>query len=78
MKTTRGEYTTVQMNLGEAMENTDEETSVEAMHEAWKLIEKLWNEKEKQRRLLQSAGETLVDISVLLEKHKKVVKKENS
>ena len=77
MSITKSDYNAVQIELSRAASSTDEDTTSEVMIMASRFIDRLWGENQKNRALLSSAANSLVDIAVVLEKHKKVVKEEH-
>jgi hypothetical protein len=75
---TKGEYYAVKQKIKEASESQEYGDCplviLDALEEAENSLDAIWQELEKRRRVMNSMGHTLVEISVLLEKHKKVVK----
>jgi hypothetical protein len=74
---TKGEYYAVKQMIKEVSESHNDfdcPRVLYALEKAEYAIDALWKELEKRRRVMNSMGHTLVEISVLLEKHKKVVK----
>ena len=71
---TTGDYNAALLEIMTAAGNTDEETTSAVLIMAGTMLTRIWTELQERKDICTSMSNTLVDISLAIDKHKKAVK----
>ena len=71
---TTGDYNAALLEIMTAAGNTDEETTSAVFIMAGTMLTRIWTELQERKEICTSMANTLVDISLAIDKHKKAVK----
>ena len=71
---TTGDYNAALLEIMTAAGNTDEETTSAVLIMAGTMLTRIWTELQERKEICTSMANTLVDISLAIDRHKKAVK----